>query len=138
MTGAAKAVSILFVDDEQPVRDLFQRALVAAGLEFDGAADGNKALAKLGQRRYDAMVIDIIMPDREGIETITEVRRRWPEIFIVAISGGGRMGANDLLKLAEMVGADRTLTKPFTPTKLLAVLAERPAAEGRSLIQPAV
>lgn len=105
---------------------LFGRALTAAGIEFDEAADGNKALLKLGQRRYDALVIDIIMPDREGVETIVEVRKRWPGTFIVAISGGGRVGAQDFLKLASMLGADRTLTKPFTPAQLLATLAEGP------------
>jgi DNA-binding response OmpR family regulator len=116
----------LFVDDEHPIRELFGRALTAAGIECDGAADGDEALAKLDQRRYDAVVIDIITPDREGVETILEVRRRWPDIFIIAISGGGRIGADDFLKLATMVGADRTLSKPFTPAKLLAVLGEGP------------
>jgi len=126
MTGIAAGASILFVDDEQPIRDLFGRALIAAGMQFDSAADGNKALAKLALRPYDAAVIDIIMPDREGVETILEARKIRPEIFIVAISGGGRIGADDFLKLASLVGADRTLTKPFTPATLLATLAIGP------------
>ena len=126
MAGVKRGGSVLFVDDEQPIRDLFGRALIAAGIECDGAADGNKALAKLDQRQYDAVVIDIIMPDREGVETIVEVRKRWPQSFIIAMSGGGRVGAADFLKLAKMVGADCTLTKPFTPAKLLAMLAEGP------------
>ena len=116
--------SVLFVDDEQPIRDLFVRALVAAGIDAECAADGNKALAKLETRRFDALVIDIIMPDREGIETILEVRNRWPDTFIIAMSGGGRIGASDFLDLAVAVGAHRTLAKPFTPAKLLALLAE--------------
>jgi DNA-binding response OmpR family regulator len=116
----------LFVDDEQSIRDLFERALVGAGFEFDGAADGDKAVAKLEGRRYDAVVIDLIMPDREGMETIREVRRRWPETFIIAISGGGRIGADNVLDLAKALGADRTLTKPFTPAKLVAMLGEGP------------
>jgi len=124
MTAVMREGSVLIVDDEQPIRDLFGRALIAAGIECDGAADGNKALLKLEERRYDAVVIDIIMPDREGVETIVEVRKRWPDTFIIAISGGGRIGAADFLKLAAAVGADRTLTKPFTPAKLLATLAE--------------
>jgi DNA-binding response OmpR family regulator len=119
----------LFVDDEQPIRELFGRALAAAGIECEGAANGDKALAKLDTRRFDAVVIDIIMPDREGVETIINIRERWPDTFIIAVSGGGRIGANDFLKLAAMVGADRTLAKPFTPSQLLAVLAEGPPAE---------
>ncbi len=123
MTGVLPGGSVLFVDDEQPIRDLFGRALIAAGVECDGAADGNQALAKLDRRQYGALVIDILMPDRDGVETILEVRKRWPETFIIAISGGGRIGAADFLKLAGMVGADRTQMKPFTPAMLLAALA---------------
>jgi DNA-binding response OmpR family regulator len=122
LVGVIRGGSVLFVDDEQPIRDLFGRALMAAGIEVDCAADGNKALAKLKLRRYDAVVIDIIMPDREGVETIVEVRKQWPDTFIIAISGGGRIGADDFLQLAKMVGADCTLTKPFTPRALLALL----------------
>jgi DNA-binding response OmpR family regulator len=124
MTGLERGNSILFVDDERPIRDLFERALTTAGFEFEGAADGNKALIKLNQRRFDAVVTDIIMPDREGVETILEIRKQWPEMFIIGISGGGRIGAADFLKLATMVGADCTLTKPFTPATLIATLAK--------------
>lgn len=126
MTGVIRGSSVLFVDDEQPIRALFQRALVSAGFDFDDAADGNQALAKLDQRRFDAVVIDIIMPDREGVETILHIRKRWPDTYIIAISGGGRIGPDDFLELATAVGADRTLTKPFRPSQLLSVLAEGP------------
>jgi DNA-binding response OmpR family regulator len=115
--------SILFVDDERSLRDLFERALTAQGIQFQAAADGNEALVKLEQQRFDAVVIDILMPDREGVETIVEIRKRRPETFIIAISGGGMLGSDEFLKLAMMVGADCTLTKPFTPTTLLATLA---------------
>jgi CheY-like chemotaxis protein len=66
------------------------------------------------------------MPNREGIETIIEIRKRWPEIFIVAMSGGGRIGPAEFLKLAETLGSHRTLAKPFTPAQLLAALADGP------------
>ena len=90
------------------------------------AANGDQALAQLKQRRFAAVVIDIIMPEREGIETILEMRKHWPETFIIAMSGGGRIGPEDFLKLALMVGADRTLKKPFTPTQLIYALAGGP------------
>jgi len=124
MIGVTRGGSVLVVDDEPLIRELFGTALIAAGMACDSASDGNGALIKLEQRLYDALVIDIIMPDREGVETIIEVRKRWPEMFIIAISGGGRVGPEDFLKLAKAVGADRTLTKPFTPSQLLATLAE--------------
>jgi DNA-binding response OmpR family regulator len=128
MAGVGKGGSVLFVDDERLIREIFGEALTAAGLDCSQAADGDQALAKLARRHFDAVVIDIIMPDREGIETIMQVRSRWPSTYIVAISGGGRVGPDEFLKLAAMVGADRTLKKPFTPTQLLEVLADGPPA----------
>jgi CheY-like chemotaxis protein len=124
LAGTIKGSSVLFVDDERPIRDLFRRVLTSVGALFDEAADGNQALAKLDERAFDAVVVDIIMPDREGIETIQQIRKRWPSTFIVAISGGGRIGPDEFLDLAAAVGADRTLTKPIRPSNLLSVLAE--------------
>ena len=126
MTGVVSGDSVLFVDDEAPVRILFRRAFAALGIDFEEAEDGNQALAKLERRRFDAVVIDIIMPKREGIETIMEMRKLWPETFIIAMSGGGRIGPEDFLKLALMVGADRTLKKPISPTQLIDALASGP------------
>jgi DNA-binding response OmpR family regulator len=122
MKRLGRGNSILFVDDEPLIRDLFERALTVQGIQFQAAADGNEALVKLERQHFDAVVIDILMPNREGVETIVEIRKRRPQAFIVAISGGGMLGADQFLKLAMMVGADCTLTKPFTPATLLDTL----------------
>jgi CheY-like chemotaxis protein len=116
--------SVLVVDDEADIRALLGRALQGAGFTFDEAADGDQALSKLARHPSDVVVIDIIMPTREGVGTIIEIRQRWPDTYIVAISGAGRIGPCDFLELAQDVGADRTLSKPFTPAQLLNVLAE--------------
>jgi CheY-like chemotaxis protein len=127
MAGIFPGASVLFVDDEQPIRLLFGRALIAAGFDFHEASDGNQALAQVDQRHHDAIVIDMIMPDREGVETIIEIRKRRPDAFIIAMSGGGRIGPADFLNLASALGADRTLSKPFTPAQLIEELAAGPS-----------
>ena len=126
MAGVGRGGSVLLVDDERAILELFAGALTGAGLDCSVAANGDQALAQLKQRRFDAVVIDIIMPKREGIETIMEMRKLWPETFIIAMSGGGRIGPEDFLKLALMVGADRTLKKPISPTQLIDALASGP------------
>lgn len=123
MSGEDSVRSVLFVDDEQPNRDLFSRALTSAGFDVDVAEDGNKAIAKLEKRPYDAIVIDVIMPNREGIESIIQIRKRWANLFVIAISGGGRLGADDVLSLAAAVGADQVLKKPFRPAQLVEMLS---------------
>lgn len=123
MVRNSERETVLFVDDEPSIRLLAGRALTQAGYEFDQAGDGNQALNKMAERRYSALVTDLIMPEREGIEMIIEVRRTWPDTYIIAMSGGGRVGPDDFLKLAKMAGADRVLRKPFRPSDLLAALA---------------
>ncbi len=58
------------------------------------------------------------MPDKEGIETIMELQKKWPEVKIIAMSGGGRMSAVDYLRIARQVGAGSVLQKPFSPEEL--------------------
>jgi CheY-like chemotaxis protein len=126
MAGIFPGAAVLFVDDEQPIRLLFRRALIAAGFDFHEATDGNQALTEIDRRHHDAIVIDMIMPDREGVETIIEIRKRRPDAFIIATSGGGRIGPAYFLNLANKLGADRTLSKPFTPAQLIELLAAGP------------
>ena len=77
------------------------------------------------EAEHTAIIItDIVMPNREGIETIGELRRIAPDAKIVAISGGGQRGSTDYLRAAELLGADRTLRKPFTSEEILAVTKE--------------
>jgi CheY-like chemotaxis protein len=113
---------IHIVDDEALIRELFRRILETEGYEVTDSADGNAALALCRRRPPDLIIIDLIMPDKEGIETIIELKRDFPHMKIIAISGGGRITAREYLELAETFGANMTLSKPISRDELLTVV----------------
>ncbi len=112
---------ILVVDDEDEVRTLLVEILRSAGYEVVSARNGNEALEQLETQNFSLVVADLVMPDREGIETIRDIRQGYPESKIVAVSGafGG-----SYLKMAELLGADATLPKPIEPRQLLAAVCK--------------
>jgi DNA-binding response OmpR family regulator len=122
LASVVDATSVLVVEDDIVLGALICRGLRAAGYQVAEASDGNKALESLETVNYAAVVTDIIMPDKEGVETIIEIRKRWPTTKIVAISGGGRVDPSMILNLAEHLGADAVLKKPFSLKSLLDVL----------------
>ena len=105
---------ILIVDDEENVRFTLVKALKSLNHEIYQAADGNAALAILAEQEIDLIVTDIFMPNREGLETIIEIRMNWPEVKLVAMSGGGRIRNTEFLDIAKKFGADLVLKKPFS------------------------
>lgn len=109
---------ILIIDDEESVRFTLTKALKAAHHEIHQASDGNKALEILTEQEIDLVVTDILMPNREGLETIGAIRMNWPTVKIIAISGGGRIRSLEFLKVAERFGANETLRKPFSMSEL--------------------
>lgn len=109
---------ILIVDDDEIIRTLLKELLVQEGHQVSEAADGNQALASQLQNSAELVILDILMPNKEGIETIIELRQAQPELKIIAISGGGRNRPNDYLIMAASFGAQRTLVKPFTKSEL--------------------
>lgn len=113
---------ILVIDDEELVRTTIRMRLEQNGHEVVEAGNGDEGLATLERRPVDLVVTDIIMPEKEGIETIRAIRRRNPEVGIVAISGGGRTSPLDLLSAAKKLGADQALRKPFTGAELMHVV----------------
>lgn len=115
---------VLIIDDEKPVRDALEAVVIAAGHEARLAVDGRKGVEQFISFQPDLVITDILMPEKEGIETITDLRRLRPDVPIVAMSGGGRVGNTSFLKMAERLGANRTLAKPFSPSVLMTVLAE--------------
>ena len=116
---ARPAATILVVDDEESVRGFFQQVLAGAGYEVSVARDGAEALQKVRERRFDLLVTDLVMPEREGLEIIGILRKEWPDLKIVAVSGafGGTF-----LKAAQMLGANTSLLKPISPDQLLAAV----------------
>ena len=104
---------ILVIDDNIFTRDILRQALERAGHEVVEAPNGRVGIQH--QRAMPAAVIitDILMPEQEGLETIRELRRDFPTTSIIAISGGGQIGPDNVLALAERLGAQRALQKPF-------------------------
>lgn len=116
------ALRILVADDESLVRDTLRVVLMKQGHAPVLVEDGRKALAELRARPFDLLITDLLMPDFDGLELITEVRRTHPAVPIVAISGGGRIAGSDYLRMAKKLGAIAVLSKPFTPDDVDAVI----------------
>jgi CheY-like chemotaxis protein len=110
---------ILVVDDEDQFRVLLRKLLIREGYEVDEAADGNIALEKYREEPFDLVIMDLIMPNKQGLETIQELKKEFENAKIIAISGGGRIGPEDYLKYAKGFGALHTLTKPIENAELL-------------------
>lgn len=110
---------ILLVDDEEIVLRLFETVLELDHHDVTTASDGNGALAAVTNGAFDLVITDLVMPDKEGIETIVELRKLRPDLPIIAMSGGGRGNAADYLDMAAKLGARKTLAKPFSTQALL-------------------
>lgn len=115
---------ILLVDDEEAVLNMFQEVLELDAHVVTTAGNGNSALAALEHGTFDLVITDLIMPDKEGIEMIVEMRQTKPNLPIIAMSGGGRGSAHDYLEMAAMLGARKTLAKPFAVDDLLTAVRE--------------
>ncbi|MFQ5763929.1 MAG: response regulator [Rhodospirillales bacterium] len=110
---------ILVVDDEELARFTIREILTKAGHEIDEAENGNEAIERHKAEPFDMIVTDIVMPDKDGIETIIELRQIYPSPIILAISAGGPMGDTGFLERAESAGADNILAKPFSEEELV-------------------
>jgi CheY-like chemotaxis protein len=120
-----RPLNILVVDDHVIMREVVCEILEDAGHVVRSASDGHGALRELSSGDFDLMVTDIVMPEMDGIELISEVRRRSPDTRIIAMSGGGeRFPTNDGLMIAQRVGAGLSLNKPFGSDELLAAVGE--------------
>src|SRR5262245_49424881 len=122
MAGPKKRV--LVVDDNEDLRATVQALLQADGFEVAVAADVEAALAQHRERPADVVVTDLFMPDKDGIETIIELRKLYPSVKIVAISGWTSTRGSDYLQVAREIGAAATLQKPFDPQELSRVVRE--------------
>jgi CheY-like chemotaxis protein len=106
--------SVLVVDDDAVTRTVVRAILEDAGHTVSEAADGHAGLAVYQLNPPDLVITDILMPGKDGIETIRELRAINPEIKIIALSGDVRFdGSSSILKAARLFGANRVLEKPF-------------------------
>lgn len=111
--------NILLVDDNADLIRLQSEYLRSEGHFVATAENGIVAMAQADLVAWDLVITDIIMPEKDGIEVIIEMRKRIPTVKIIAMSGGGRVSAKNYLELAGRLGADITLGKPFSASDLM-------------------
>ena len=110
---------IMVVDDDEAIRNLLKTILEREGYEVSAAADGKEAIRLFRRNPSDLIITDIIMPQQEGLKTISDLRREHPAVRIIAISGGGQYGLGEYLDVATALGADQTFAKPFDRLELV-------------------
>ncbi len=115
---------ILLVEDDAALRQSLKRMLVREGHQVVEAADGRTARNMFERQPADLVVLDVYLPDADGVETIVRLIREFPDIRVVAISGGGFVSKETTLDLAGRLGARRTLPKPFSQEELLEAVRE--------------
>ena len=104
---------VLIVDDDEQIRVLLQQMMEWAGFEVLVAENGKIAMQMQSRQPADLVITDLIMPEQEGLETISWLKKDYPGIKIIAISGGGRIGPEAYLPAALELGADLVFSKPF-------------------------
>jgi DNA-binding response OmpR family regulator len=124
MAGGIALARLLVVDDDEDVRIMLTKMLATDSHDVTTAENGIHALNCLRKQLPDVVILDIIMPEKEGFETIVEIRRDYPDLKIIAISGGGSIGATNYLKLAKTLGANLTFEKPIHMKELLAAVRQ--------------
>lgn len=115
---------ILVIEDDTKIRKMLRKMLERAGYEVNEASDGLEGLKLYREEPADLVITDIIMPRKEGLETIMDLRREFPEVKIIAISGGGRLSPQPYLEVAEGFGAMRVFSKPFDLEDLQRAISE--------------
>lgn len=120
---------ILLVEDDDMVRRSLIALLSKAGHEVQATSNGLEASCQMRQSQFEVLITDIVMPDRDGLEVITEFHRTQPKARIIAASGGGRVVDGKMcLDLARHLGAHHVLSKPFSAAELFRALEAVPAA----------
>ena len=110
---------ILTIDDDVQTLNMLRQMLECEGYDVVAAPGGKKGIRIYREQPIDLIIMDIIMPDMEGIETIRELKQDFADIKIIAISGGGLIGSEGYLHLARIFGAQRTYAKPFERKEFL-------------------
>lgn len=110
---------ILVVDDDPIVRSMAGETLRARGFEALEAEDGQAALDLIAGTPVDLVILDMLMPRKDGLETVMELRLRRPELRVLAVSTGGRSDPGAYLRAAMTFGAHASMTKPLRPDALI-------------------
>jgi DNA-binding NtrC family response regulator len=124
---------ILVIDDDGALRKMLSATLAHFGHVVIEAKEGKEGLALFRISNVDLVLTDMVMPEMEGFEVLTELKGKFPSMKVIAMSGGGRLHSMDYLKMAELLGAAEVLPKPFSSETLMATInrqlsANKPAA----------
>jgi two-component system, chemotaxis family, chemotaxis protein CheY len=123
--------TILVIDDEPAMRQMIRGILESAAYRVIEAPNGTVGLAQFRDHRPCLVITDILMPDKDGIQAVKELRKFDPEARIIAISGGGRAKYMNFLAIAKEFGAAESLSKPFRRDELLASVTRVLGAKGQ-------
>ena len=115
---------VLIIEDDDQIRRMLRSILEENNHEAIEAHDGYEGMKLFRESGADLIITDILMPEKEGIQTIMELRDDFPGVKIIAISGGGTVGPDTYLTMARELGADRVLAKPFAMNQLTELLDE--------------
>jgi DNA-binding response OmpR family regulator len=115
-------MKILIIDDDDLIRLTIKNSLKKLGCAVLEAENGNTGVALFKKEHPDLVITDMLMPDKEGLETISEIRAVNPKAKIIAMSGGGSSRNMAFLQLAQKMGASRVMSKPIKPDELLNVV----------------
>ncbi len=115
-------MKILFVDDEEGARESGRETLLSLGYAVDVSSNGKKAIENLQQNNYDLVITDILMPEIDGMELIRNIRKNYPAMQIIAVSGGGRIEATNYLEIARLFGNVEILEKPYSREELIKII----------------
>src|SRR5690348_1540554 len=123
--------TVLVIDDDEAVRSSLEMLLETYDFQVVLARDGRQGVAAFRANAPDVVLVDLMMPVEDGLETIALIRREWPKAGIVAMSGGAGIGSWNGLAAARGLGADYAIEKPFEADELLAILREATAEDER-------
>jgi CheY-like chemotaxis protein len=114
---------VLVIDDDEDVANLAREFLLTSGIEAEASTSSRKALQVLERGNIDLVLCDILMPDKDGLEVIREMKMKFPRIPVIAMTGGSqRLDPSRLLKIAGAFGAIEVLLKPFSMDELLSAI----------------
>jgi len=113
---------ILIVDDDIEVLHFLRIVLEREGHIVEEAVDGTQAKKMCDSASYELVVTDVVLPGKEGLDLILELERDYPNLKVIAVSGGDLIEPGYYLELASILGAQHTLAKPFTPNELLSLV----------------
>lgn len=115
---------ILLIDDDDILRETLRDALIHAGYEITEAKDGEEGVNAYRQDPHDLVLTDLFMPKKDGIDMIFELTQQFPDVKIIAISGGGQWGSLIFLEHVKLFGAIKTFTKPVNLKELILAIED--------------